>query len=140
MAKEPEIPGVVLHLEGSSVHACVSSAQQKAVGTLRLTASISDLAVWDAVVKKVDGMPIYSVETLASQLVLAAQRRADSASSAAAQTVEAARVRIDQLEAQLAFRQQELEQLRACIALQDSELRAHRQLSEALRVAASPRQ
>jgi hypothetical protein len=119
--KEQELPGVILYIDSKSLDPCAGDTY-KATGTILLTATVTDFDVWEKAVEKLDGMAVYSVSTLPETLVEEAQRRANRAEAAMMQTNEDARARVEELESSLAFRQQEVEQLKFLAASKDQAL------------------
>lgn len=86
---------MIFHVEEHSLLEC-PGALFKATGRVILTTEVGNLALWDQVVKKLDGLPVYSATTLAETLVEAVKQRTTKA-------LEDARVEIEQLKASVAF-------------------------------------
>jgi len=107
---EPEsVPGVVLHIKEHSTNPCHGSFV--ASGLVTLTSEISDLAIWDKVVEKLDGMPVYTVRSITEGLVDAARKRAKRAEERSMRTIEEARQEVDRMDADLSFAQAEVQRL-----------------------------
>jgi hypothetical protein len=134
MAKE-ELPCVVLRIQEHALTPCAGDLF-KATGRITVSAEVTDFAIWDKAVEKLDGMVVYAAttlpETLPETLVECAQRRAVRAEEVAMQVNEDARVRIEALEANIAFRLQDIAQRDALIAQQNEELAFLRDFEKAV--------
>ena len=120
MAKE-ELPCVVLRIQEHALTPCAGDLF-KATGRITVSAEVTDFAVWDMAVGKLDGMAVYAATTLPETLIECAQRRAVRAEEDAMRVNESARARIEELEANVAFRLQDIAQRDALIAQQNEEL------------------
>jgi len=103
------VPGVVLHIKEHSTNPCYGDFV--ASGLVTLTSEISDLSVWDKVVEKLDGMPVYTVRSITEGLVDAARKRAKRAEERSIRTIEEARQEVDRMDADLSFSQAEVQRL-----------------------------
>jgi hypothetical protein len=130
MAKE-ELPCVVLRIQEHALTPCAGDLF-KATGRITVSAEVTDFAIWDKAVEKLDGMVVYAATTLPETLVECAQRRAVRAEEVAMQVNEDARVRIEALEANIAFRLQDIAQRDALIAQQNEELAFLRDFEKAV--------
>jgi hypothetical protein len=88
----------------------------KAVGVINLNAVVTDLSVWDAVVDKLDGMVIHTVNDVAGTLVDVAKRRAERAEKQAMSITEESRQEVDRLNADISFKDQEILSLQGQLA------------------------
>jgi len=107
--EQADVPGVVLYVKEHSENPC--HGKFKASGVVILTSEISDLEVWDKVVEKLDGMPVYTVRSITEGLVDAARKRAKRAEERSIQTMEEARQEVDRMDADLSFSQAEAQRL-----------------------------
>lgn len=121
MAKEVSIPGITLHVHASDQAPCAGNTFL-ATGYVTLTAEIHDFSIWDQVVEKLNGMAVYSVATLTETLVEASRRRANKAEEDAMRATESSRVRVEELESALSFRDAELQATRGQLAVAQEEL------------------
>lgn len=112
MEMAPNLPGLTFHVLDRQLRG-PSAPDHSAIGTISLTATVVDLAIWDAVVQKLDGMVIYTVSDIAATLVDYAKRRADQADKARVDAVEAARSEVENLRFALAMRDQLLSSAQA---------------------------
>lgn len=103
---QERLPGLTLHLKEQSLQPCAGK-ELVATGFVVLRAEVHDLQVWDAVVEKLDGMVVYTVNNLADALFTAVQDRANKAEERTLSVAERARVEIDALSARLAFTEEQ---------------------------------
>ena len=99
---EESLPGLVLYMVEHALQPC-SGEKFKGTGLIKLRAEVHDFDVWDQVVDRLDGMTVYQSLTLMESVMASIQRRAEKKTAAALQTMEEARVRVEELEAQLSF-------------------------------------
>lgn len=114
MGKEA-VPGLTLHISGKKIQ---GSTGEKYVAncSVTLTAQVSDLAVWDSVLERLDGMTVYTVDDVTDAVIAAAQRRANRAEKQMVDTVERFRQENEQLQSQLSFAQAENDLFRQQLA------------------------
>lgn len=117
--KKEDLPGLTFYIKEKELLHCAGK-RFKATGIITLRAEIQDLAIWDPVLEKLEGMTIYTVNDLVGCVVQAAQRRANKAEIQAMKTMEDARRVVDELEARNSF-------------LESDNANVHRQLAAVLR-------
>lgn len=113
--QKEDLPGLTLYVREQLLSPCAGETF-KSTGFITLRAEVSDYAVWDQIVEKLDGMVIYTVNDLTGAVIQAAQRRANRAEKQAMETMEQARARVDELEASLSFMERDNENLKGQLA------------------------
>lgn len=133
MAEKQTPPGLTFHIQEKSLNP-PALPEHAAIGYISMTATVRDLAVWDEVVQRIDGMEIFTVKDVASTLVDVAKRRADRAEKQAMQINEESRQEIDRLNAELSFKNQQIasleQQLLQAQQERDQAVQAHQALEE----------
>lgn len=116
---EPAPPSIVLHVEHKEL---LGAPGRPGVccGKIHLTAEVTDPDLFDTIVERVNGIPIYSSNTLTESLIEAAARKAERAEKKLSGVEEGARTRIEQLEATLAFKEVELVKAKERLAQYDA--------------------
>jgi hypothetical protein len=99
-----ELPGLIFHIN-EKVLSPPAGADHVGIGQVTMTATVYDLAVWDDVITKLDGMEVHTKSTITATLIDVARRRADQAEQNLAVASEEARLEIDRLKAELSFLQ-----------------------------------
>lgn len=113
--QKEDLPGLTLYVKEQLLSPCAGETFNS-TGFITLRAEVSDYAVWDQIVDKLDGMVTYTVNDLTGAVIQAAQRRANRAEKQAMETMEQARARVDELEASLSFMERDNENLKGQLA------------------------
>lgn len=119
MQSEDSLPGVTFRLVRAEKLPPAVMPNCKARGTVELAAEIYDFDVWDAVLKKLNNMRVYTVGNLAEEAISVVQKRAEKQE-------EEHKVKVAKLQSDLEWAQRKLlvAQDRLQAALQDSVVRS----------------
>lgn len=133
MAEKQAPPGLTFHIEEKHL-APPALPEHRAIGHISMTATVRDLAVWDAVVQRIDGMDVFAVKDVAATLVDVAKHRADKAEKMAMRVNEESRQEVDRLKADISFKEQQISSLEQQLTQarhdRDQAVEAYRALEE----------
>jgi len=111
---------LTFHIKNKTLLPC-AGGKFKATGSVTLDAEVGDLEVWDTVIERLDNMTVHTVHDVAGALVAAARKKTQQAEQVAVEVTEDSRKRMDKLEADKSFLEQDAENLRRqLIALQEN--------------------
>lgn len=119
---DEELPGVTFRLTRADVGPPVDIDRHKALAFVEMQAEINDFGIWDDVIKRLDGMRLYTVNNLAEEMISVAQERAREAEKATEKKRIEAQAEIEKLKQRLSFAEAEIGQLRSVITEQNKEL------------------
>lgn len=133
MEHDERIPGVTFRLTRGDQKPPIDPKKQKAIGVVELHAEINDFNVWAAVLDRLNGMRIYTVENLAEEMVDVAQKKAREVEQQMQAKTDELHTESQQALQSLSFAKQENVRLQAVLHSQEQELQRLRQVEAELR-------